>query len=197
MVFSPIHPHQSAHDHRFDVSYLENTGVEFDASAQATDFQGIFFKPDGTKMYLCSRVTDALHEYDLSTAWDVTSASFLQTDVFPPGSHVSNPQGMFFRANGTKMYVYDATNKRIEEYDLSSAWDISSSTHNDHFDVTSELVNCYGISFKPDGTKMFLADAIEDIHEYALSTAWDVTTASLTASKNYTGDLSIPTGMFF
>jgi len=50
----------------------------FSVAAQETNPSGMFFKPDGTKMYVIGFTGDDVNEYDLSTAWDITTASYLQ-----------------------------------------------------------------------------------------------------------------------
>jgi hypothetical protein len=42
---------------------------------------GVFFKPDGLKMYVIGAIGDDVNEYDLSTAWDVSTASYLQNSA--------------------------------------------------------------------------------------------------------------------
>ena len=42
--------------------------------SQSTDPRGPVFKTDGTKMYLVTITT--VYQYSLSTAWDVTTASY-------------------------------------------------------------------------------------------------------------------------
>ena len=51
---------------------------DFSVSSQDNNPQNVFVKPDGAKMYVVGLQNDKIYEYDLSTPWDVTSASFLQ-----------------------------------------------------------------------------------------------------------------------
>lgn len=149
---------------------------------------GVFFKPDGTKMYLARnggiQDQDNITEYTLSTPWDVTTAVqaniIILTQFFFP--HSATPNGVWFRSDGVKMYVAitkDDNNfppfdtQHILEYTLSTPWNIS----------TASLVhNEFGgqaVFFKPDGTRMFLRGHQifdEFIRQHNLSTAWDITT---------------------
>ena len=75
----------------------------FSVAAQEATPQGIFFKPDGTKMYVIGSSGEDVNEYDLSTAWDVSSASYLQN--FSVAAQEATPTGIFFKPDGTKMYV--------------------------------------------------------------------------------------------
>jgi DNA-binding beta-propeller fold protein YncE len=131
-------------------SYLQN----FSVAAQEIAPQGIFFKPDGTKMYVTGTVGDDVNEYDLSTAWNVSTASYLQN--FSVAAQEISPEGIFFKPDGTKMYVVGADGDDVNEYDLSTAWDVTSASYLQNFSVASQETSPSGIFFKPDGTKMYV-----------------------------------------
>ena len=173
-------------------SYLQN----FSVSAQETVPQGVFFKPDGTKMYVTGSSGDDVNEYDLSTAWDVSTASYLQN--FSVAAQEALPNGVFFKPDGTKMYVIGANGDEVNEYDLSTAWDVSTASYLQNFSVAAQAVFPTGVFFKPDGTKMYVVGSIGDaVYEYDLSTAWDISTASYLQSFSVAAQDSAPTGLFF
>ena len=61
----------------YDVStgtYVQN----FSVSAQDTVPNGVEFKPDGTKFYIVGDTGNDINEYDLSTPWDISTATFAQ-----------------------------------------------------------------------------------------------------------------------
>ena len=128
---------------------------DFSVAAEGTNPEGIFFKPDGTKMYVVDSGPDDINEYDLSSAWDISTASYLQN--FSALSQATNPQAVFFKPDGTKMYVVGAGSTSVSEYDLSSAWDISSASHVQNFSVKAQDTDPTGLFFKPDGAKMYVA----------------------------------------
>ena len=151
-------------------SYLQN----FSVATQETVPQGIFFKPDGTKMYVIGRFGYDVNEYDLSTAWDVTSASYLQN--FSVAAQEAFPTGIFFKPDGTKMYVIGVLGDDVNEYDLSTAWDVSSASYLQNFSVAAQEINPTGVFFKPDGTKMYvIGTAGDDVNEYSTGSAVDAT----------------------
>jgi len=95
-------------------SYLQN----FSVASQETTPSDIFFKPDGTKMYVIGYIGDDVNEYDLSTAWDISTASYLQN--FSVASQETNPIGIFFKPDGLKMYVIGSIGDDVNEYDLGT-----------------------------------------------------------------------------
>jgi DNA-binding beta-propeller fold protein YncE len=139
----------------------------FSVAAQESAPQGVFFKPDGRKMYVAGRTGDDINEYDLSTAWDVSTASFLQN--FSVAAQDLNPECVFFKPNGTKMFFVSVSGDKVYEYDLSTAWDVSTASFLQSFSVAPQVASPTGIFFKPDGTAMYvLDDTGNDVNQYAL-----------------------------
>jgi DNA-binding beta-propeller fold protein YncE len=160
---------------------LENASydsVSYDAGTQISAGRGVVFKPDGTKMFIADSTADDVFEYDLSTAWDITSASYSSAS-FDISGQSTGCWSLSFRDDGTRMFVLDSDGN-VYEYDLSTAWDVTSASDNaSPFDVSTQDVSPRDIFFKPDGTKMFMVGATSDtVYQYSLSTAWDVSTAS-------------------
>jgi len=176
-------------------SYVQN----FSVSAQETEPTGLFFKPDGTKMYVLGDIGDDVNEYDLSTPWNISTASYLQN--FSVSAQDTNPEDLFFEPDGTKMYILGRVGDAVNEYSLSTAWNISTASYVQNFSVATQETEPRGLFFKPDGTKMYVTGRSgDDVNEYTLSTAWDVSTASFVTSS--TLDLSSvyptnPEGIFF
>jgi hypothetical protein len=76
----------------------------------------LFFKPDGLKMYIVGSTGDDVNEYDLSTAWDISTASYLQN--FSVEAQAALPTDLFFKPDGLKMYILDNGGDAVYEYDL-------------------------------------------------------------------------------
>jgi DNA-binding beta-propeller fold protein YncE len=168
----------------------------FSVNAQEVTPEGLFFKPDGLKMYVTGASTDTVYEYDLSTAWDVSTSSFLQG--FSVATQEGSPGGIFFKPDGLKMYIVGQVSDTVNEFDLSTAWDVSTASFLQNFSVVTEDTLPQDLFFKPDGTKMFVCGAQgQDVNEYDLSTAWDVTTASFLQNFNVKTFANNFYGMFF
>jgi thioredoxin-related protein len=168
----------------------------FDVSAQDTAPYDIFFKPDGTKMYVLGIVGRDVNEYGLSTAWDVSTASYQQN--FSAAAQEITAYGLSFKHDGTKMYVVGAEGDDVNEYDLSTAWDVSTATYNQNFSVAAQDTSPRAIFFKPDGTKFYiLGGSGGDVNEYDLSTAWDVSTSSYVQNFSINAQEIFPYGLSF
>jgi sugar lactone lactonase YvrE len=132
----------------------------FSVSAQDIAPRGLFFKPDGTKMYVTGSTGDDVNEYDLSTAWDISTASFLQ--LFSIAAQETLPNEVFFKPDGKKMYVTGSTGDDVNEYTLGTAWDVSTATFIQLFSISQQEMLVGGIFFKPDGKKMYIVGTDRD-----------------------------------
>ena len=152
-----------------------------DTNIQPNDYQGVaglrslFFKPDGLKLYLVTTTRDSILEFDLSTAWDVTTTSYLQS--FSTSTQATTPCGLFFKPDGLKVYVVGPSSDSVHEYDLSTAWDISTAVFLQSFSVSTQETGPVGMFFKPDGLTVYIVGSSGDgVDQYTLSTAWDIST---------------------
>ena len=180
----------------YDLSAAAYDSVSFSVSAQESQPSGIFFKTDGTKMYIVGSSGDDVNEYNLSTAWDISTASYLQN--FSVSSQDTLPNDIFFKADGTKMYIVGNAGDAILEYNLSTAWDVSTASYLQSFSVSTQDTGPSGVFFNPDGDKMYMVGSLgDDVHEYNLSTAWDISTASYLQSFDVSGQDTAPQGVSF
>ena len=151
----------------WDISTLTYDGVSYDATAQVSSLRDIWIKPDGTKMYLVDATGDDINEYTLSTAWDVSSASYVQN--FSLSAQDNTPIGVYFNPDGTKFWIYGFTSDTAYEYDLSTAWDLSSASYSTvSFSAGSQVAFGLGMTFSRDGSKMYVSDNTGDtIYQYS------------------------------
>jgi DNA-binding beta-propeller fold protein YncE len=100
-----------------------------------TEPTGVTFKPDGTKMYMVGGSSDKVYQYTLSTAWDLSTASY-DSVSFSVSSQDGTPFDVTFKPDGTKMYIMGNTNKKVYQYttgyDLSLA-EIDTDTYGEYY----------------------------------------------------------------
>jgi len=89
------------------VSTLNGTDDYIQLGATAFDPAGLYFNDAGTKMYVISKQTNTVRQYTLSTAWNITTASY-DSISFSLANQTSGAQGLTFNINnGSKFYVCD------------------------------------------------------------------------------------------
>jgi len=128
-------------------------------------------------MYIAGLNTDRVHQYSLPSPWMVSGA------VYDNRSALINqdtaPQEIVFRPDGLKMYMVGTTNDRVYQYTLTGARQVNTSS----YDGVSLLVSSQdgtpnGLSFSPDGTRLYIVGASNDrVYQYILTGARNVATA--------------------
>ncbi|PSO44598.1 MAG: hypothetical protein BRC23_00585, partial [Parcubacteria group bacterium SW_4_49_11] len=68
----------------------------------------------------------------------------------------TKPEGTAFSGDGSKMFVVGSGNNSVHSYDLSTAYDISTASYNQKFDVSGQAGIPTGVTFNADGSKMFV-----------------------------------------
>lgn len=180
----------------WDITDYAYSGKSFSVTTQTTGPFQISFKDDGTKLYVLEVSNDTILEYALSTAWDVSTASF--TSSLDVSAQETTPTSLFVGDSGSKIYICGQVQRNISQYNLSTAWDVTSATFNQSVSIASQESIPRGIFFKSDGTKCFLlGDSGNDINEYTLSTAWDVSTLSFVDSFSVSSQTTTPSSLSF
>jgi hypothetical protein len=172
----------------------------FDISTQELNPQGIAFSKSGDKMFIVGATNGnqgKVSEYTLTTAWDISSASFV--DSLSVKTADPNTTGLTFSKSGEKMFITGTTTvEAVYEYKLTTAWDISSASFVDSFSVVTQDDSPTGVAFSKSGEKMFIVgNQGNDINEYTLSTAWVVSTASFVDSFNVNSQDGNPRDIWF
>ena len=161
-------------------------------SSDADDLRGIFIKPDGTRVYVTNDKDDddqSVIEYSLTIPFDISTAAKVSdtplTIAEGGGTEVmDNPHALVFKTDGTEMYVIrsDGTsgnNVSIEQFSLSTPWRTSTLSWTARTELRAGCttsIQSRGISFKPDGTRVFIGNEGNNIiAQYDLTTPWDIT----------------------
>ena len=110
----------------------------------------------------------------------------------------SGAAGIFIGDSGTKMYIADNTNNRIDQYTLSTANSLVGATYASKTHSDAQL-SAYGLFFKPDGAKVYYIfnDGTLSVKEVTLSTAWDISTGGATATLAINANVGTPRGLSF
>lgn len=147
-----------------------DTGNVFVATAYDSLPRGTIFNPEGTVAFYCGRSADQVHQFNLGTAWDLTSITFDSSLVIDPDPGLEDIQDIFVSQSGLTMFVLDDTTDKIFEYNLSVAWDLSTATYSGYsLDTTPETTAPKAIFVSDDGLKLYVGDDTDDrIYQYSL-----------------------------
>lgn len=165
----------------YDLSTGAYTQIALDISGQSTAAVSFIFNNDGTTLYVLDLLPDNIYEYALSTAYDISTATYTQVALYV-GAQDSTPRDFKFNGDGTKLYLLGDNWNGFHEYALSAAYDISSATYTQlALSVSVQEPSPSTFLFSADGSALYvLGYANVEIYEYALSTAYDISTATYT-----------------
>tara|TARA_R110000803_G_scaffold45188_1_gene95262 strand:- start:95 stop:1510 length:1416 start_codon:yes stop_codon:yes gene_type:complete len=142
-------------------------------------------------------------DLELSSAiintFDVSTATYSQSFAF--AAYQSVPNGIAFNTDGTKMFICGTNEDTIQQWTLSTAFDVSTSNSVVNLNISANETQSYGIAFNTDGTRMFILGIISGgVMTYNLS-AFDISTATYSSVfslgsylQNFTGITFNPDG---
>ena len=165
--------------------FIDNFNVKSDDNSPT----GLTFNPDGTKMFIIGLGARKILQYNLTTAFDVTSAALEKQTGFIT-SQQSKPSDVKFNSDGTVIFILgtgtagntSTTRNGIHRWSLSTPYDIGSLVVEDST-FTDVGGDPRGFAFNNDGTKMFiLDDDDQQVEEYNLSTPYDPDTKGSVAN---------------
>lgn len=157
----------------WDVSTASYASKNKNVSAQEGTPESVNFSSDGTKMYVAGRVSKTIYQYTLSTAWDVSTASYASKSL-SVSSEATTPINVHFKADGTKVWVLNwasSNAQNIFQYSLSTAWDISTGSYDSIFWKPGVIGATADIALSADQTKVYVSDSQngDKVHQYSSS----------------------------
>jgi hypothetical protein len=159
----------------------DGAGFNLNVSSQDGSVMGITFNDTGEKLYVVGDGNNRVYQYSLTTAFDMSTASYdsVSLNVF---SQDGSPRSVTFNDVGTKMALVGASNATIYQYTLTTGFDLSTASWDGsayNFSVSSQMSAPQDMSYNNDGSKMYvIGNANDAIYQYSLSTDYVVSTAS-------------------
>lgn len=167
-----------------EIPYELNTArfanEKFSVVSQESGPTGLAFNTTGDKMFITGFSDDAVVEYNLTTPFDVSTASYSQE--FSVVVQDSSPQDVTFSTDGSRMYIVGNINNAVFQYDLSTPFDVSTATYNNVTIPSGSAPR--GITLSDDGTIMYIVGGDQTFAEYSLTEPFNIATASRVDAQN-------------
>jgi len=115
---------------------------------------------------------NTIDEFECGVAFDIRSCVFTgDRKYLTPGN--GSPWAPEFSSNGKRLFVSDANNNLIQQYDCGSAFDVTSCSLTGSRNVNTWTKAPLGLAFSNDGLRMFIVNGAQ-IDVYALSVPFEL-----------------------
>jgi len=138
-------------------------------SAQDTSLYGCWFTADGLKLFTAGSQNDKIYRFDLTTAWDLTTATFIHS-FYPnglvSGYTITSPQAIVLNSDGTSLIMADWNTGNLYEFSLAIAYDLTTSSYVGLLDVSAYGVGesePRGLSMSADNARLFTVGTVASI----------------------------------
>ena len=140
----------------WDISTASYDSKSLDVSAKETAPRALTISSDGSELYVSGTTSDDIHQYTMSTPFDLSTASFTGTKD-TSGESVGSVYSMEINGDGTQIFIWDGSGSNLQEYNLSTAYDITSAS------AGTSMVRDYngtwdGMHILPDGSNVYVAN---------------------------------------
>ena len=153
----------------WDISTASSDGVSYNVASEDSEPLGLFFNDDGTKFYMSGDEFDKVHQYSLSTAWDVGTASYDGKSIDTTVESSNKLAGLAFSADGDQVFIIKRVENVVYQYNLSTSWDIGTATYSGFsFSVNAQATTARGVFIGDVDEKLYILDwSSETIYQYS------------------------------
>lgn len=159
--------------------FSNNDSLKYEYANESARLREIAVSDDGLNMIAIDNTGDKIFEYQMSTPWVASTAVKSITEFATSTDGEINPQALYVRPDGEKLYYSGFGNDTIYQYSMSTPWRISTlSSDSKTFGLAGNSI-WFELSY--NGLYLYAIDATvsaDTVRQYNLSTPWDISTAS-------------------
>jgi len=166
----------------WNINSATQTGYK-DLSEHVLRGHGVFFRPNGRVMYVDDRFVGAVFQYNLSTAWDINTATL--DFALNISAQQQEVRGNEFSPDGDRMFLLDTVRRELLEYSLSTPYDLRSASLIGTFSVSSQSSDPRGFTLKSDMKGFYVTDATSNrMYQYQITFPPDPQLSTITSSQS-------------
>lgn len=155
-----------------NLDLTEYTEVEYVLSEPFSRLTGLTFANSGSNAYLCTAYDEEILSYELSTPYDLSTATKVQTYTMPDTSGLDSIK---FNSDGTRgiLSYIKGSYRYTKSYSFSTAWDVSSHSSGDTTIIETEF-GTEGGFIVDDGLRIvYTNDSNSNVTIITLTEAWN------------------------
>lgn len=170
----------------YDLSTASLDAGSIDTSSLDTPV-GVTIGSSGTKLFWIGDGTYTVYSYTMSTAYDLSTASYdgagSDLDVSGFSTGVSD---LFAGNSGATLFVVGYFGNKVGSWTLSTPWDLSTATYDgagSDLVISGQDAVMNGITVHGGGEHLYMCGTTNNkIYKYTMSTPWDLSTATYDGS---------------
>ena len=124
----------------------------------------MYFKPDGSSLYLLGSSTRKVFQFNMSTGWDITTATLAGNTYI--GGYDLTPRGVSFKSDGSNVIIGGQVTDQIYSIPLDTPWDITTA----NTQVSTVAAPLYILNPQADADSYlkdtYKIDQLESLSEY-------------------------------
>jgi sugar lactone lactonase YvrE len=139
-----------------------------DTSTNVDSPSSVSFHSDGSTMYVSDLATQIVHQYNLSAAWDLSTASYSNKSVDISTQDIAPRSFFIAKDNNLKFYMLGGNSDTAYQYELTTDKDISTLIYNtNNQTILMQIGNPSTISSIVFGRHKFPKDTVINIYFYS------------------------------
>jgi hypothetical protein len=91
-------------------------------SETGSNYDSLFFNPNGLSVYCTNTNGDKVELRNLSTAWDITTLNPVVASFMTHAAQQTSPLSIYIEPTGNKLFLVGTGSRRIHQYNLGSPW---------------------------------------------------------------------------
>jgi len=111
----------------WDISTAVYSSKFLSVAGETTLMEAMEVSADGTKVYAADK-GGVVYQYTLTSAWDISTASYSSKSLDTSG-RTTTIKGCTISSDGTKFYVCDPFTNDVDQYNLSTPYDLSTGSY--------------------------------------------------------------------
>jgi len=137
----------------FDLSTMSYSGISFEITEGFNSPKCLAFSDDGLKLIIVR--SGRLYPYSMVTPYDITTLTY-DGASFDAGAQ-DDPIDIAFNADGSRLFTAGSGGRYAYQYSLDTPYELATITYGGiRYDFGPESFDSRGITFTPDGTKMYM-----------------------------------------
>ena len=173
---------------------IQSGNLWMEMELEGSNQHGLYLRDDGMKMWVFDRT--GIWTYLLEEPWNITTiGEGVLTDF---SDYIERGHDIDFTPDGRRLFVDDRNIGAVFQFDLGSAWEVTTAEFNYKLDISDIQQEVRGIEFIEEGGVMVLMDTrLQALLQFQLSKPWNISTANFVGSFDVSSQTSQGRGLSF